>query len=420
MQIPLAVAAAENAQAVSNSFSATAWTVTLLFVFALFLVDFVHAARNPHEVSMREAGIWTIVYVVAAIIFGLTLNLWGPEQSAAAISADGGWTLQFIAGYITEKSLSVDNLFIFVLIFSSFAVPKMFQQKALMIGIVFALILRLIFILIGAAALARFSWLFYFFGGFLIYSAIKLITNHGAEGDPADNKMVRFAERVIPTTSEYHEGRFFARIDGRRVATPLFLVIIAIFMSDLLFAMDSIPAIFGLTSEPYIVFTANAFALMGLRPMFFLLDGLLDRLVYLTYGLAVILGFIGVKLLLHALHESGVDVPEIGTFVSLLVIIGVLLVTVLASLWKVRRDPEVTGRARSQRSPARRRGPPRGSPLAAGSPSKRVGRAGSRMPGARRQAQPPTGDGGISSQTADTPGAVRRVSIARSRSRRRG
>jgi tellurite resistance protein TerC len=340
MVMPTVVAAANEPAAVTNSFSTTAWAVTLVFVFGLFVVDFVHAKHNPHEVTMREAGIWTIVYVTVAVIFGLTLNLWGPEQSEAALASDGGWTLQYIAGYITEKSLSVDNLFVFVLVFSAFAVPKIYQQEVLMIGIVIALILRLVFILIGAAALAQFSWLFYFFGGFLIYSAIKLITNHGAEGNPADNTMVRLAERVIPTTSEYHDGKFFAKIDGRRVATPLFLVMVAIFMADLLFAMDSIPAIFGLTSEPYIVFTANAFALMGLRPMFFLLDGLLDRLVYLTYGLAAILGFIGVKLLLHAAHESGFDVPEIGTLQSLVVIIGVLVITVLASLWKIRRDPE--------------------------------------------------------------------------------
>jgi tellurite resistance protein TerC len=333
-------AASEAPQAVTNAFSTTAWTITLVFVFGLFLVDFVHAKRNPHEVGMREAGMWTVVYITLAVIFGLTLNFWGPEQSEQALASDGGWTLQYLAGYITEKSLSVDNLFVFVLIFSAFAVPKRYQQEVLMIGIVIALILRLIFILVGAAALAQFSWLFYFFGAFLIWSAVKLITNHGVEGDPADNKIVKTAERVIPTTSEYHGGKFFAKIDGRRVATPLFLVVIAIFVADLMFAMDSIPAIFGLTSEPYIVFTANAFALMGLRPMFFLLDGLLDRLVYLTYGLAVILGFIGVKLLLHALHESGFDVPEIGTFQSLVVIIGVLVITVLASLWKIRRDPE--------------------------------------------------------------------------------
>jgi tellurite resistance protein TerC len=335
-----APAASGTTEAVTNSFSNTAWAVTLALVFGLFLVDFVHASRNPHEVSMREAGIWTAVYVAAALVFGATLSFWGPEQSSDALAGNGGWSVQFLAGYITEKSLSVDNLFIFVLIFSSFAVPKLYQQKVLMIGIVMALVLRLIFILVGAAALAAYSWLFYFFGGFLIYTAIKLITNHGSEGNPADNKVVQFAEKIIPTTREYHDGSFFTRINGKRVATPLFIVMIAIFMSDLLFALDSIPAIFGLTSEPYIVFTANAFALMGLRPMFFLLDGLLDRLVYLTYGLAAILGFIGVKLLLHAMHESGLDVPVIGTLASLAVIIGVLVVTVLASLWKVRKDPD--------------------------------------------------------------------------------
>ena len=334
------VTASETAQAVTYSFSGTAWAITLLAVFALFTFDFVVAARNPHIVSMREAGIWVSVYVAIAVAFGLSLNFWGPEQTEASISSDGGWSLQFFAGYITELSLSVDNLFVFVLVFSSFAVPKVYQQKVLLIGIIMALVLRLIFILVGAAALAKFSWMFYIFGAFLLYTAVKLVTNHGAEGDPADNKVVQLAEKLIPTTREYHDGSFFVKIDGRRVATPLFLVFIAIFMSDLLFAMDSIPAIFGLTSEPYIVFTANAFALMGLRQMFFLLDGMLDKLVYLTYGLAVILGFIGVKLLLHAMHESGFDVPEIGTLASLVVIIGALIVTVLASLWKVRHDPD--------------------------------------------------------------------------------
>lgn len=335
-------AATESPQAVTNAFGPVAWGITLVVVFGLFLVDFVHAKRNPHEVGMREAGFWTVVYISVAVLFGLTLNFWGPDQSAEALASDGGWTLQYLAGYLTEKSLSVDNLFVFVLVFSAFAVPKVYQQEVLMIGIVIALVLRLIFILIGAAALAQFSWLFYFFGAFLIWSAIKLLTDNGAEGNPADNKLVKTAERVIPTTSDYHGGKFFARIDGRKVATPLFLVVIAIFVADLLFAMDSIPAIFGLTSEPYIVFTANAFALMGLRPMFFLLDGLLDRLVYLSYGLAAILGFIGVKLLLHAMHETGFDVPEIGTLQSLVVIIGVLVVTVLASLWKIHRDPDAT------------------------------------------------------------------------------
>ncbi len=337
MPTPMAIAQ-EASEAVTYSFSSTAWAITMVLVFGLFTFDFIHAARNPHVVAMKEAGIWVSIYIGVAVLFGLSLMFWGPEQTQEQLDAQGGWSLQFFAGYVTELSLSVDNLFVFVLIFSSFAVPKLYQQKVLLIGIIIALVLRLIFILIGAAALAKYSWLFYFFGAFLVYTAINLVRNHGKESNPADNKVVAFAERVLPTTREYHEGKFIAQVNGKRVVTPLFLVFIAIFMTDLLFAMDSIPAIFGLTSEPYIVFTANAFALMGLRQMFFLLDGMLDKLVYLTYGLAVILGFIGVKLLLHAAHESGFDVPTIGTLLSLVVIIGTLIITVVTSLRKVSKD----------------------------------------------------------------------------------
>ncbi len=309
----------------------TQWAVTLVVVFGVYLLDFVIASRRPHVVGMREAGIWVGVYVAAALVFGAWIWQTYGEQFGQ----------EFIAGWITEYSLSVDNLFVFVIIMTSFAVPQLYQQKVLQIGIVGALVLRFIFILVGAAALEQFSWLFYVFGAFLIYTAIKLASGHGSEGDPAHNSIVHKVERWVPVTSEYHNGSFSIKVDGKRVFTPLFIVMVAIFMTDLMFALDSIPAIFGLTEEAYIVFTANAFALMGLRQLYFLLDGLLDRLIYLSFGLSIILGFIGVKLLLHALHESGFDVPVISTQTSLAVILGVLVITIVASLVAVRRNPEL-------------------------------------------------------------------------------
>jgi tellurite resistance protein TerC len=309
--------------------STTVWAVTFVAVFGVYTLDFVVASRRPHVVSMREAAIWVTVYVLAAVAFGVGIwQVYGEQYGE-----------EFFAGWITEYSLSVDNLFVFVIIMTSFAVPQIYQQKVLQIGIIGALLLRFLFIVLGAAALEQFSWLFYVFGAFLIYTAVKLASGHGSEGDPAHHALVRRVERWLPVTTEYHDGSFTTRIDGKRVYTPLFMVMVAIFMTDLMFALDSIPAIFGLTEEPYIVFTANAFALMGLRQLYFLLDGLLDRLVYLSYGLSIILGFIGVKLLLHALHESGFDVPEITTEASLVVILSVLTITVVASLVAVRRNP---------------------------------------------------------------------------------
>jgi tellurite resistance protein TerC len=342
----------------------TAWAITLAVVFGVYLLDFLVASRRPHVVGMREAAVWVSIYVAAAVAFGWWV--W------ATYGAQFGQ--EFFAGWITEYSLSVDNLFVFVIIMSSFAVPREYQQKVLQIGIVGALVLRFVFIIVGAAALEQFSSLFYVFGAFLIYTAVKLASGHGSEGDPAHNRFIRRIEHVVPVTSEYHGGSFTTRIDGKRVFTPMFVVMVAIFSTDLLFALDSIPAIFGLTEEPYIVFTANAFALMGLRQLYFLLDGLLDRLVYLSYGLAVILGFIGVKLLLHALHSSGFHVPQISTRLSLVVIVGVLIVTVLASLLAVRRDPslvtkhgahrgEVPGDALQDIAEAEHEGAGRGGPV---------------------------------------------------------
>jgi tellurite resistance protein TerC len=308
------------------------WWLTIVGIGLIFAFDFLVMGRRPHVVTMREAAVSVAAYVALAVLFGI--GVWA--------LGGGQYGMEFFAGYITELSLSVDNLFVFVVVMSSFAVPRENQLRVLQLGIIGALMLRFAFILVGAAALARFAWLFFIFGAFLLWTAWKLATEHGTETEPADNKVLTYVEKVLPTTKEYHGGRFTMQVEGRRVFTPLAVVMVAIFLTDIMFALDSIPAIFGLTRETYIVFTANAFALMGLRQMFFLLDGLLDRLIYLSLGLAVILGFVGIKLILHALHEYHVgNLPEINTLTSLLVIVLTLTVTVLASLAKVRRHPEV-------------------------------------------------------------------------------
>ncbi|MEX2291154.1 MAG: TerC family protein [Mycobacteriales bacterium] len=308
------------------------WFATIGALVGLLLIDLAIAARKgPHVVSIREATRWVAFYVSLAVLFGIGLGLVSGQQYGA----------EFFAGYLTEYSLSVDNLFVFVIIMSSFAVPAVHQHKVLLFGIVLALVLRGIFIAIGAAAIERFVATFFVFGAFLIFTAIKLARSGGEEEHGETNGFVRLMERVLPTTKEYDGANVVTRVDGKRVVTPMLLVMIAIGSTDILFALDSIPAIFGLTQEAYIVFTANAFALMGLRQLYFLLDGLLDRLVYLSKGLSVILGFIGVKLILHAAHEYswGKDwAPDIGTFTSLGVIVSVLAVTVVASLLKTRND----------------------------------------------------------------------------------
>jgi tellurite resistance protein TerC len=261
---------------------------------------------------------------------------------------------EFFAGYITEYSLSVDNLFVFVIIMAAFKVPVVHQHRVLLVGIVIALVMRGAFIAVGAAAINAFSWVFYLFAAVLILTAVNL-ARQGTEHDDAEfkeNAALRTLRRMLPVTDDYHGARSFVRIDGRRMVTPMLIVMFAIGSTDLLFALDSIPAIFGLTQEAYLVFTANAFALMGLRQLYFLLGGLLSKLVYLSYGLSVVLGFIGVKLVLHALHENNlpflnggqpVPVPEIGIGLSLSVIVGVLVVTTVASLIAVRRKPALAG-----------------------------------------------------------------------------
>ncbi|MFE2975331.1 TerC family protein [Streptomyces sp. NPDC059258] len=302
----------------------TVWALTIFGLSALIAVDF-FIGRKPHDVSTKEAGIWTVVWIALAILFGLGLMVVGESQASG----------EFFAGFITEKSLSVDNLFVFVLIMAKFSVPSHLQQRVLLIGVLIALVLRAIFIAAGAAVIANFSWVFYIFGAFLIYTAWKLIQEARAgeeEEEFEENRLLKKIEQRFGVDDKYHGTKLFIQKNGKRIMTPLMVVMLAIGMTDVLFALDSIPAIFGLTQDPYIVFTANAFALMGLRQLYFLIGGLLKKLVHLSYGLSVILGFIGVKLVLHALHENGVHTPEISIPFSLSVICGVLVITTITSL----------------------------------------------------------------------------------------
>ncbi|MET7381903.1 TerC/Alx family metal homeostasis membrane protein [Streptomyces sp. NPDC005526] len=312
--------------------SMTLWVLTILGLAALIAVDFV-IGRKPHDVSIKEAGIWTAVWIALAGLFGVGLLVFGGGQPAG----------EFFAGFITEKSLSVDNLFVFVLIMAKFAVPSQYQQRVLLVGVLIALVLRAVFIAAGAAIIASFSWVFYLFGAFLVWTAWKLVQEARAEEadeEYEENKLLKAAERRFGVADRYHGTKLWIRQNGKRVMTPMLVVMLAIGTTDVLFALDSIPAIFGLTQDPYIVFTANAFALMGLRQLYFLLGGLLKKLVHLSYGLSVILGFIGVKLVLHALHESGVHVPEISIPVSLGVICAVLAITTVTSLMASKKQSE--------------------------------------------------------------------------------
>ncbi len=300
------------------------WLATLGGIALVIAFDFYLVARNPRDPSFRESLVSVTVYVGLAVLFGLGVTAFaGPVY--------GG---QFFAGWITEYSLSVDNLFVFVLIMTRFGVPREYRQKVLIVGVVLALVLRAVFIAAGAEAISRFDWLFYVFGAFLIFTAWKLLRQEDDdEPEFRENPVLRAVKRVVPTASEYHGARLTAVVGGRRLVTPMLIVMVAVGTTDLLFAVDSIPAIFGLTREAYLVLTANAFALMGLRQLFFLVGGLLDRLVHLGKGLAVILAFIGVKLILEALHHHGVSwAPEIPILLSLGVILVVLLVTTVASL----------------------------------------------------------------------------------------
>ncbi len=310
------------------------WIITLGVTIAVLLFDVIVIGRRPHEPTMRECAIALSVYIGLAVIFAAWVWYFHGSQ----------FGVEFVAGWLTEYSLSVDNLFIFLIIMASFNVPREYQQQALLVGIVLALIFRAIFIALGAVAINQFSWIFYIFGAFLVYTAVNLVrdTEHD---DDADNAVVRFARSHLSFCEKWDGLRLWIKEDGKRLMTPMFLVIVALGTTDLLFALDSIPAIYGLTSEPYLVFTANVFALMGLRQLYFLLGDLLKRLVYLSQGLAFILFFIGVKLILHALHENElpfinggehVNVPEIPTLLSLGVIVVTLVITTVASLMKTR------------------------------------------------------------------------------------
>lgn len=318
------------------------WLVTvagfvLIICADLFLVD-----HKPHAVTLSEVTRWVVFYVVLAVLFGL--GVW--------FFAGGTFAGEYFAGYLTEYSLSVDNLFVFLIIMSAFKVPVVHQHRVLLVGVVIALIMRSIFIAAGAAVIDRFSWVFYLFAAFLIYTAISLVRQAAGGGDEEweEGRALRFVRKVFPVTDDYHGAKTTVKIDGKRWLTPMLIVMIAIGMTDVMFALDSIPAIFGLTQEAYLVFAANAFALMGLRQLYFLLGGLLNKLIYLSYGLAVLLAFIGVKLVLHAMHENDLPfvnggrplpVPEVGIGLSLGVIVGVLAVTTIASLVAVRIKPEL-------------------------------------------------------------------------------
>ena len=309
---------------------------TFVGLTVLLVADLAIVARRPHEPSIKEASIWVGFYVALALAFGVVL-----------LSVAGGeFATEFYAGWLTEYSLSVDNLFVFVIIMARFKVPRKLQQEALMVGIIIALVLRGLFILAGAALIARFTWIFYFFGAFLVYTAINLVRHRDESDDYEENAFIRRMRKVLPMTPDFQGSKIRVTEGGKKLWTPMIVVFLALGTTDLLFALDSIPAIFGLTREPFIVFTANVFALMGLRQLYFLLGGLLKRLIYLSTGLAVILAFIGVKLILEAVHENQLPfaghreplegIPTIPTWLSLTIILGVLVIATVASLLKTR------------------------------------------------------------------------------------
>jgi len=315
------------------------WIVTIGLTCLLLLVDVVIIGRRPHVPSMAEAGRHLAFFIGTAILFGAGVWYFSGAEYAA----------QYYAGWLTEYSLSIDNLFVFIIIMAKFGVPEKLQQTALMVGIVIALILRGIFIAVGAAAINQFSWIFYVFGAFLIYTAFKLAREGNSDDDDfEENRFLKWVESRFPATNQWQGTKLFVKMNGSRLITPMFIVILALGTTDLLFALDSIPAIFGLTQEPFLVLTANIFALMGLRQLYFLIGGLLKRLVYLGIGLAILLAFIGVKLMLHAAHVNELPfinggkpmlgAPDISIGQSLTAIVAILSITTIASLLKSRKD----------------------------------------------------------------------------------
>jgi len=314
------------------------WVATIAVLVTVLAVDFIYQVRNPHEPTFRESAIQVTMYISLALLFTFVVGgVWGPQ-----------FAQEYFAGYITEYSLSVDNVFVFLVIFTQFAVPRELRSQALLIGVGLALVLRLIFILLGAAFIENFSWAFYVFGAFLLFTALKILKDtydglkDNGHSEYSGGKVIAAIQKFIPSTDEYHGNKMVLKVSGKRLATPLLMVMIAIGFTDLLFALDSIPAIYGLTDVPYIVFVANVFALLGLRQLYFLIGGLMERLKYLGIGLSIILGWVGIKLVIHALHKNelpfinGGDkvtlVPEIGTELSLFVILITLLVTTIGSL----------------------------------------------------------------------------------------
>ena len=327
--------------------SGVVWLLTVLGIVGLLLFDFFVHVRKAHIPTIGEAARWTAIYMSIAVLFGLGVTVFGGGTMGA----------EYFAGYVTEQALSVDNLFVFLLLLSSFKVPRADQQKVLLFGIVVSLIARIGFIFLGSALINSFAWIFYLFGLILLITAGNLLREKRDDDEQPDNFVIRVARRVLRTSDDYDGDKLFTYQDGKRVLTPMVLVMVAIGGTDILFALDSIPAIFGLTQNVYLVFTATAFSLLGLRQLYFLIDGLLDRLVFLSYGLAAILALIGIKLVLHAMHENNVpfinngehiDVVEISTPLSLALIISILLITVVASLLSPK------GRAQTYVAAARR------------------------------------------------------------------
>ena len=312
------------------------WALIFGLIFAFLVLDLLTFSRHPHEVGFKEATWWSLFYIGVSILFGIWV--W--------VEAGSVYGTEYFTAYLVEKSLSIDNVFVFAIILSTFTVPSIYQQRVLLIGVVLALVFRGIFIALGAAALAYFAFTFVIFGAVLIWTGFGLMRHWNEDPDPSENFVVRLVKRRVPYTDNYHGTKLFAKENGVRVATPMFIVMIAIGSTDLLFALDSIPATFGVTQEPFLVFSVNAFALLGLRALYFLIKGLLDRLIYLSLGLAFILMFIGVKLLLLFGHEQfSPAIPKIDTATSLIVIVAILTVATIASVIKSARDPEAVARA---------------------------------------------------------------------------